>query len=224
MGAVPVEEPCRVHEVLVSPKGDVSLCYLVQRYELVDGLGFGQPSAHHFWDNRFILVPRSDMERFLAREGKGAMPEVGGEELRKFLVPSLSRPPDASRVAFSQVPDPDRGIPALPARDVLLSSACQARLIALTVVFAYPRPRRDDRAGDRRRAEEVTVRFHLPKGPTAKPSSTIVRALLTPPAAIADATVDAVLIVTAPVWYPIGCQPWQGMGEIPVGHASGGAP
>jgi len=183
-GAITREVPGTVDEVVVSPKGDVSLRYSAQLLEVHWGIGLFGGLVVDGGGIRVILVPRSDMERLLARKRTGAIPEVSGEELRTFLLSSsgLSGTPDGARVKSSQEADH-------------------------AVVFAYPRLSRDGQGGESRRGEEETVRFHLPKGTTGKPPSLAVRALLVPPAAIADATVDVVtvaaVIVTAPVWVPM---------------------
>jgi hypothetical protein len=178
-GAFAREVPGFVKEVVVLPDGDVFIRYPARCSQVYEaGTGFLQPEVGTISLDRAIQVPASDMARFLGRKGTGTIPEVGEKELRKFILPSPSHSPYGAPVKFRQQPD-----------DAL--------------VFAYPRLGRDGQVGEPRRAEDVTVRFHLPVGLAGARRSLVVPVLLTPPAAIADAAFDAVVIVTAPVWFPI---------------------
>jgi len=168
--------------VNLSPGGDVLLHYTEVAYGRRWGIGFFEPEAQA--SSLVIQVPSIEMERLLARgRASGAIAEVSAEEVQKFL--RLNQP-------------------GSPHRGGHVRFSIESHRGAHAVVFAYPHPGRDGPV-EGRRGEEATVRFHLPGGRTPKALSPALRVLLTPPAAIADAAADAVVIVTAPVWFPVLC-------------------
>jgi len=187
-----VEVPTPVSEVVVSPNGDVSVLYAACRYELRWGIGFIEPREVHVPSrspDRVILIPRSEMERVLARTERGLFPELSGEELRKFLLPSPSARPEGASVR------PEVYYMARPSCGaVLLGMEPLEALHVAGVSFSYPRPSRNGKGGGARPLDEVTVRLIPPSELTRNTASVAVRVLLTPPAAAADVASDAFLL------------------------------
>jgi len=124
--------------MLVSHNGTVRLRYSARRPKTAWGIGLWESPQREVSVDRVIRVPASQMERFLAKAGKGAVVDVTGEELRKFARPE---PFDL----FGLLPG--------PAEDSIKFSRGPGY-----VTFAYKPPSRGRQGGGPREAEEVNVR------------------------------------------------------------------